>query len=208
MIDTLPIKIECAVLYIAEQLRVRDTRRYGLAPQRSRGNSRDSRADKLSPRQCHHFAGPIFATAAESPASLFASQAIRDRSSPEWLSMHLPTEREQESTRRRRGSRTVPRCDFHPPHFNGGGFRGPLPRSDILADADRRRDESSSSGAHLAELLVTFSPVLKVADLFTGVRSTAVAPQQVGGGPLRSPHLGLRLCKAKPMPAEDYRWAA
>src|SRR5215469_7231389 len=57
MVHTLPVKVKSAMLNIAEQLGIRNTRRNGLRPYRTRNNSGGSSAEETAAGQCRRLAG-------------------------------------------------------------------------------------------------------------------------------------------------------
>jgi hypothetical protein len=57
MVHTLPVKGKSAMLNIAEQLGIRNARRDGLRPYRTRNNSRGSSAEETAAGQCRRLAG-------------------------------------------------------------------------------------------------------------------------------------------------------
>src|SRR5882724_1162996 len=57
MVHTLPVKGKSAMLNIAEQLGIRNARRNGLRPYRTRNNSRGSSAKETAAGQCRRLAG-------------------------------------------------------------------------------------------------------------------------------------------------------
>src|SRR5580658_4747964 len=57
MVHTLPVKGKSAMLNIAEQLGIRNARRNGLRPYRTRNNSRGSSAEETAAGQCRRLAG-------------------------------------------------------------------------------------------------------------------------------------------------------
>src|ERR1051326_6926311 len=57
MVHTLPVKGKSAMLNIAEQLGIRNARRNGLRPYRTRNNSRGSSAEETATGQCRRLAG-------------------------------------------------------------------------------------------------------------------------------------------------------
>jgi hypothetical protein len=57
MVHTLPVKRKSAMLNIAEQLGIRNARRNGLRPYRTRNNSRGSSAEETAAGQCRRLAG-------------------------------------------------------------------------------------------------------------------------------------------------------
>src|ERR1051325_8134974 len=57
MVHTLPVKGKSAMLNIAEQLGIRNARRDGLRPYRTRNNSRGSSAEETATGQCRRLAG-------------------------------------------------------------------------------------------------------------------------------------------------------
>src|ERR1700722_13741787 len=57
MVHTLPVKRQSAMLNIAEELGIRNARRNGLGPYRTRNNSRGSSAEETAAGQCRRLAG-------------------------------------------------------------------------------------------------------------------------------------------------------
>src|ERR1700685_4338667 len=57
MVHTLPVKGKSAMLNIAEQLGIRNARRNGLRPDRTRNNSRGSSAEETAAGQWRRLAG-------------------------------------------------------------------------------------------------------------------------------------------------------
>src|ERR1700730_2016227 len=57
MVRTLPVKGKSAMLNIAEQLGIRNARRNGLRPYRTRNNSRGSSGEETAAGQCRRLAG-------------------------------------------------------------------------------------------------------------------------------------------------------
>src|SRR5580658_2732234 len=57
MVHTLPVKGKSAMLNIAEQLGIRNARRNGFRPYRTRNNSRGSSAEETAAGQCRRLAG-------------------------------------------------------------------------------------------------------------------------------------------------------
>ena len=57
MVHALPVKVKSAMLNIAEQLGIRNARRNGLRPYRTRNNSGGSSAEETPAGQCRRFAG-------------------------------------------------------------------------------------------------------------------------------------------------------
>ena len=70
MVHTLPVKVKSAMLNIAEQLGIRNARRNGLRPYRTRNNSRGSSAEETAAGQCRRLAGhgPVSITGEETRA--------------------------------------------------------------------------------------------------------------------------------------------
>ncbi len=70
MVHTLPVKVKSTMLNIAEQLGIRNARRNGLRPHRTRNNSRGSSAEETAAGQCRRLAGhgPVSITGEETRA--------------------------------------------------------------------------------------------------------------------------------------------
>src|ERR1700731_1335984 len=67
MVHTLPVKVKSAMLNIAEQPGIRNARRHGLRPYRTRNNSGGSSAEETAAGQCRRLAGhrPVSVTEEE-----------------------------------------------------------------------------------------------------------------------------------------------
>src|ERR1700729_1378087 len=70
MVHTLPVKVKSAMLNIAEQPGIRNARRNGLRPYRTRNNSGSSSAEETAAGQCRRLAGhrPVSVTEEETRA--------------------------------------------------------------------------------------------------------------------------------------------
>ena len=80
MVHTLPVKAKSAMLNIAEQLGIRNARRSGLRPYRTRNNSGGSSAEETAAGQCRRLAGhrPVSVTEEETRTGGYGWRYQRD----------------------------------------------------------------------------------------------------------------------------------